>query len=152
MLVPHFPARAPVLFFEAPPKEEETMTNNANAAPSYVEEAANYVFSRTLAANEALTRLPVLIAVDSDFLLTGIHGTKTGDYLINFRGAGGRSFCNAMIHDANLVGTSPSQPTPIGPAESYRAGSSGPMLDLTNLTGAPNNVEIVFSGIRRLRL
>jgi hypothetical protein len=122
------------------------------AAPQYAaEEPCFYVFQRTFAANEVQTRLPVNIANDSDFLLTGIHGTSTGDFTINFRLPGGGVFANAQVHKANLIGSA-NQPTAIGPPAAYRAGSSGPLLDITDVSAAPNTLELVFSGIKRTRV
>jgi hypothetical protein len=119
--------------------------------PQYAEESGWYVFQKVLTSGQALTGLALPIENDSDFLLTGIHGTSTGAFTVNFRLPGGRTFCNAQIHSANLLGT-PNQPTPIGPTAIYRGGSNGPVLDITDVSGAGNTLEIVFSGIRRLKL
>lgn len=117
----------------------------------YSETPANLVFQRTFGANESQTRLPVQIGTDADFVLTGIHGTSTGDFTMNFRLPDGGQFATANLHKANIIGT-PNQPTPVGPPPLYRAGSSGPLLDITEVSGASNVLEIVFSGIRRTRV
>lgn len=130
------------------------MTPSPNAPqppqPVYVEEPAQYIFNLTLAANATPTNIPVNIDRDSDFLLTGINGSSTGLYSLNFRLPSGRLICNQQILNTNFIGTA-NQPTAIGPPPIYRAGSTGPQLDLTDLTGSSNTLQIVFSGIRRLR-
>jgi hypothetical protein len=119
-------------------------------AAQFVEEPANYIFNITLSANQVLTRVPVNIDRDSDFLWTGLNGSRTGAYSLNSRLPSGRQIGSANVNDTNLVGTA-NQPTAIGPPPLYRAGSTGPELDLTDLSGAPNTIQLVFSGIRRLR-
>jgi hypothetical protein len=123
----------------------------AGAAPQFAEEPCFYVAQIVLTALQVLTRVPVNIAGDSDFLLTGIHGTSTGDFTINFRLPGGGAFANAQVHKANIIGAA-NQPTPIGPPAAYRAGSSGPLLDLTDVSNAGNTLELIFSGIKRTRV
>jgi len=129
------------------------MASNAGSAedqPTYVEEPCFYVFTTQLSGNEHIGQVAVNIDRDSDFLLTGINGSSDGEYSLNFRLPSGRLVSNAEIFNGDLIGTA-NQPTAIGPPPIYRAGSVGPQLDLTELTGNSNNINIVFSGIRRLR-
>jgi hypothetical protein len=121
------------------------------SAPSYVEEPAIYVFQRTMTALEVQRNLPVTMDNDSDFLLTGIHGTSTGTYTINLRMPSGRQIATASVQNVNLIGTA-NQPTAIGPAPVYRAASIGPALDISDTSNAGNTIEICFTGIRRLRI
>jgi len=118
---------------------------------TFAEEPAFLVFQIVLTALQVLTRLPVPIDKDSDFLLTGIHGSSTGGYNVNFRTPNGRTFASAMVKSTNLVGSTPSQPAAIGPPLAYAAGTTGPMLDITDTSNAGNTIELIFSGIRRLR-
>lgn len=136
------------------PFKEEPMSPSASSAaanqPTYVEEPAFYYFTQTLTANQALQAIGVNIDRDSDFELTGINGSSTGAYTLNFRLPSGRLISNAQILNTDLLGTA-NQPTAIGPPPIYRAGSVGPQLDLTDTSSNSNTVRIVFSGIRRLR-
>lgn len=119
-------------------------------APTFVEEPANYVFQVNLTALQSITRIPVNIDRDADFLWTGINGSSTGLYNINVRLPSGRLIASAIMFAANFVGTA-NQPTAIGPPPIYRAGSTGPELDLTDVSNAGNTIQLIFSGIRRIR-
>lgn len=130
------------------------MTPSASSStanqPTYVEEPAIYVFSSTLSSDQHISDISVNIDRDSDFLLTGVNGSSTGTYTLNFRLPSGRQICNTEILNTDFIGTA-NQPTAIGPPPIYRAGSTGPQLTLTDTSGAGNTVIIIFSGIRRIR-
>ncbi len=119
--------------------------------PQYVEEAAVVVFEITLSGNQHLTRVPVPIDRDSDFLWTGLNGSEDGAYTLNPTLPSGRYMCTSEIQNGNLVSPDANQPTAIGPPALYRAGSSGPLLDLTDTSGNTNVITLAFSGLRRLR-
>jgi hypothetical protein len=123
----------------------------AAAPPQYAEEPALYVFQIALTANQTARSQKVPIDPDSDFMLTGLNGTSTGLYSINLLLPSGRMLANLQLRSDNLVGTA-NQPTAIGPSPIYPAAGVGPVLDLTDLSAAPNNIEIVFSGIRRFKI
>ena len=118
--------------------------------PTYVEEPAIYPFVLTLTSNEHVPNVAVNIDRDSDFLLTGIWGSSTGNYTLNFRLPSGREISTQEMLNTDFIGTA-NQPTAIGPPPIYRAGSNGPQLALTEASGAPNTVQIYFGGIRRIR-
>jgi hypothetical protein len=125
-------------------------SSNAGNQPTYVEEPAIYVFTQTLSSGQHVGQVAVNIDRDSDFLLTGLNGSSTGTYTLNFRLPSGRLIGNTEILNTDLIGTA-NQPTAIGPPPIYRAGSVGPQLDLTDTSGGSNTIILVFSGIRRLR-
>jgi hypothetical protein len=124
-------------------------TGNPNQ-PQFVEEPGIYVFNYTLTALQSVQRVPVNIDRDSDFMLTGVNGSSTGGYNLNFRLPSGRQVCSALIANTNLIGAA-NQPTSIGPPPVYRAGSTGPEIDLTDTSNAGNTIQVIFSGVRRLR-
>jgi hypothetical protein len=124
--------------------------SNKTTQATYVEEPAMYTFNYTLTADQAVQRVPVNIDRDSDFLLTGINGSSTGTYTLNVRLPSGRLIASAQINNTNFIGAA-NQPTAIGPPPIYRAGSTGPELDLTDTSGAGNTLQIIFQGIRRIR-
>lgn len=121
-----------------------------NVQPQFVEEPAEYVFPYTLTANQLVQTVPVNIDRDSDFTLTGINGSSTGTFNMNFQLPSGRLYASAFVAASNLLGTA-NIPTSIGPPPVYRAGSIGPALSLQDTSGAGNTVQICFKGIRRLR-
>lgn len=123
----------------------------ATNQPNFIEEPAIYVFNYTLTALQAVTRVAVNIDRDSDFLLTGINGTSTGGYTLNVRLPSGRLIASQQMISTQFVSNAPNQPTAIGPPPIYRAGSTGPELDLTDTSNAGNTLQIIFSGLRRLR-
>lgn len=123
----------------------------ATSQPNFIEEPATYVFNYTLTSGQAVTRVAVNIDRDSDFLLTGINGTSTGGYTLNVRLPSGRLIASQQMINSQFVSNAPNQPTAIGPPPIYRAGSTGPELDLTDTSMNSNTLQIVFSGLRRLR-
>jgi hypothetical protein len=130
-----------------------TPTDSSSPAnqPTYVEEPAIYYFQKSLAALTHYDSVAVNIDRDTDFLLTGINGSSTTtNYTLNLRLPSGRLLSSAEMLASDFIGT-PNQPTAIGPPPIYRAGSVGPQLNLTNLDNAVNNINISFSGIRRVR-
>ncbi len=118
--------------------------------PTYVEEPAIYVFTQSLSSGQHLGQVAVNIDRDSDFILTGINGSSDDVYSLNLRLPSGRMIANAEILNTDIIGTA-NQPTAILPPPIYRAGSVGPALDLTELSAGTNVVNIVFSGVRRIR-
>ena len=127
-----------------------TDSSSQQNQPTYVEEPAFYPFTISLAADAHVSDVAVNIDRDSDFLLTGLNGSSEGAYTLNFRLPSGRQVSTAEILNTDILGTA-NQPTAIGPPPIYRAGSTGPQLSLTDISGATNNIIIIFSGIRRIR-
>lgn len=118
--------------------------------PSYVEEPVIYPFVTTLTSDQHVSDVAVNIDRDTDFLLTGIWGSSAGNYTLNFRLPSGRQISTQEILDTDLLGTA-NQPTAIGPPPIYRAGSVGPQLTLTDVSGSSNAIRLYFGGIRRVR-
>ncbi|SRR6266581_457773 len=118
--------------------------------PTYVEEPASYLFTITLTGSSHVDSIAVNIDRDSDFLLSGINGSSTGAYTLNFRLPSGRLYSSAEIKNTDFIGTA-NQPTSIGPPPIYRAGSVGPQMTLTDTSTSTNVVNILFTGIRRVR-
>lgn len=120
----------------------------------YVEEPEILVFTVSLTnsgAGSSFNKIAVPIPRDADFVWTGLNGKSDGAYLINVYLPSGRQIATSSMQNANFVSADPQQPTAIPVPPLYRAGSNGPSLDLANLFGDTNNIELEFSGIRRLR-
>lgn len=126
------------------------VVTDPNNQPQFVEEPAWYLFTVSLTADQAVIGASVNIDRDADFTLTGIHGSSDGLFTVNMRLPSGRNISNAQILSTDFLGTA-NQPTAMGPPPIYRAGSVGPQLDLTDVSGDNNVLFIVFTGIRRIK-
>jgi len=118
--------------------------------PDYVEEPQLYPYTVSLTSGQHLEAQNVNIDRDADFCLTGVNGSSDGEYTLNFRTPSGRLISTAEILNTDIIGTA-NQPTAIGPPMIYRAGSVGPQLNITDVSGSTNDIVIVFSGIRRVK-
>lgn len=119
------------------------------AQPQFADEPGFYVYQRTLTANQVLSDLTQSIDNDSDFILTGLLGSQTGAYTLRFKDANLRYVSSAAMRNSNIVGSAPF-PVPLFPNLVYPAGSRI-SIDLTDLTGSSNTIELVFVGIKRFR-
>ena len=109
-------------------------------------EGGFYVYQVTLSASQALTDQTVIIDADSDFLILGLAGTQTGNYRVNFKSGNGRYIAQSQIRNANLVGTG-QFPVPL-PKPLYVPSRGRIGIDITDLSGGSNVIELVFIGIR----
>jgi hypothetical protein len=118
--------------------------------PEPYTEPGKYVFQITLAAapgaGDHFSDLKQFIDKDSDFELTDLAAVSTGDFSFNYRTPGSKDVFSTDVHASNALGTG-QFPVPVVPSLVYLAGSKLG-LSLTNLTAAPNTIEIVFSGRR----
>jgi hypothetical protein len=126
----------------------------AAAAPSIdvanaSQEPAEYVLSATLTANQELLDQALQIAGDSDFVWLGTKGVKTGEFEIRFKLPSGRYLSSARVRGANAVGTA-QFPVPVVPGIRF-AGGSNLGYDIKDLSGAPNDVQIVLIGMKLFR-
>jgi hypothetical protein len=96
---------------------------------------------------QALANLPTNIVIngDADFQAIWLIASSTGPFTCRFGdGATGRFFMSRPVNNVNLFGTA-LQPFPMLPPYVWkRQGSIS--LDLTDTSGAPNTIQIVFSG------
>lgn len=116
--------------------------------PNYTYEPCFLPLQVTLLANGVANGQVVGPLADADFVLTGIHGTSTGTYTVNFKLPSGRYVSpNAQIKNTDLVGT-PQTPTDFPPTL-YPKGSQTIKFDVTDTSGAGNTIEIICSGYNR---
>jgi hypothetical protein len=117
----------------------------AEAGPS--QEPGYYVYKRVLTANENSPDLTQFIDGDSEFQLVSIHGSSTGAYNINVKANNGKPIYSASADAKNVVGTA-QLPVRVRPSLYFPpAGKIG--ISLQDTSGAPNTVELIFTGIRR---
>lgn len=103
-----------------------------------------YVYDVALTANQAKSD-QVQINADADFRLFGITlNFNTGAFTVRFNRSGLYFLSNAPLHSANLTSDMAS-PTPVLPPLLFPAGSRIG-LDLLDLSGAGNTIQIAFLG------
>lgn len=107
----------------------------------------DYAYQVTLTANQYLPDQALAINSDAEFLLMALCGTQTGPYAIRLRDAEGFLMSSALLRNANVIGTR-ENPRPMLPE--LRVPPGGKLgIDIQNLTGADNVIEIVFIGVKQ---
>lgn len=108
-----------------------------------------YVFDQVLTANQSVSG-QVVINADADFVLRGIVvNTLTGIFRVRFNRSGLYFLSSGFIHSNNLLSDAAS-PLPIIPEMLFVAGSRIG-IDIVDLSGATNTVQISFVGAKRTR-
>ena len=104
-----------------------------------------------LTADQVLSGQTVQIQTDSDFELRAWYiATATGLFQIRIGDATGYQFSSGYILSTG-ISTDPSEPTVFSPQHPFPAGSRI-MIDIQDLSGAGNTIQIVFKGVKRFRL
>jgi hypothetical protein len=134
-------------FDQARDAELAALQAAAEDAETMHEESYDLVFSRSLTANQALIDQALYTDGDSEFLITSVVGTSTGAYSIRLKGPTGRYLQSAAVRNTNFVGSA-IFPSAILPALLLPA-NGRITLDVTDLSAAPNTIEILFRGIKR---
>jgi hypothetical protein len=117
--------------------------------PSFYEETFQYVFQISLTSNQVVKEQRQTIDRDADFIWTAIWGTQTGAYSIQFRDAQGRIMSSGEVRNVNAVGTA-QFPVPLMKPRIIPGGGFITM-NLTELSGAGNTIELVFGGFKRFK-
>lgn len=123
--------------------------DQAAPAPRFFEEVFQYVFQTTLTGNQIVKEQRQTIDRDADFIWTSIWGTQTGNYSIQFRDANGRIMSSGELRNANAVGTA-QFPVPLMKPRVIPGGGFITM-NITELTGSSNTIELVFGGYKRFK-
>jgi hypothetical protein len=104
-----------------------------------------------LSASQELAAQTVQIQTDSDFELRAWYiSTATGLFQIRIGDATGYQFSSGFML-STAISTDPSNPTVFSPQHPFPAGSRI-MIDIQDLSAAPNTIQIVFKGVKRYRL
>ena len=110
-----------------------------------------YPYDVALTALQALRGQPLQINSDADFVWRGlVIAVATGPFTIRILDAQGFALSSAPIAAANILGDAAS-PYPIFPDWILPAGGQF-SIDITDTSGAPNVVQILFRGAKRYRL
>lgn len=119
------------------------------AQQQYYEEPAALTFDVTLTANQNLPSQALNLDSDGDFVLKALCGSQTGAYSVRFRLPNGRYFPSTYTRNGNIIGTA-QFPVPVEPHAVFPAGSQI-ILDLIDLSGSSNTIQIVFYGAKLLQ-
>lgn len=121
-------------------------TQTAPDGQQYYPEPGAEPFDVSLLASEAKRDLSQFFGRDHDFLVTGLCGTQTGAYTVQFILPGGRQLSSALINYANIIGTA-QFPVSLWPAVRVPAGAKIG-INITDTSAVANTVQIVFLGVR----
>lgn len=123
-----------------------------DASPEgYVDVDFSYVYDVTLTANQVLKDQAVSTMNDADFAWRAAFiAFNTGSFSVRFSDSQGYYLSNGLIVSGNLIGDA-SSPMPVWPEILIPAGGRIG-VDITETSGAPNTVEIVFRGVKRYRI
>lgn len=129
---------------------EAAVSPAAAAAPQFYEEPGALVLNVTLTANQEARGQGVFVDGDADFRIESITGSSTGAYQLKFKTPREKYFPDDYARASNLVGSA-AFPFPMPAPIIYPAGSKI-NVDLKDLSGAANTVQIVLLGFRIFRL
>jgi len=117
----------------------------------YVDVDFSYVYDVVLTANQVLKDQAVSTMNDADFAMRAVViAFNTGSFSARFSDSQGYYLSNGLIASGNLIGDAAS-PLPIWPEILIPAGGRIG-IDITETSGNPNTVEILFRGVKRYRI
>ncbi len=122
------------------------------APPGYVDVDFKIPFDIVIAtANLELPSLQKSVPTDADFVWRGtVANTQTGAYSVRFADSQGYFFADGLIHYLNLS-ASATAPSVNGKEVVIPAGGTIG-VDIRDLSGAPNTIQILFLGVKRYKL
>lgn len=123
-----------------------------NATPDgWVDRVYHVPFNVTMAALTFRDNLARDVPTDGDFIWRStIANTQTGAYSVKFKDAQGYEFSNGLIHYLNLSATG-AAPAANGKEVMIPAGGQIG-IEIQELSGAENVIQIVFKGVMRYKL
>jgi hypothetical protein len=104
------------------------------------------VFDRVLVGNAEANNQLVTFEDLQEVAVLALCGTQTGDYQIEITDPRGRKITSAPIRNANLIGTA--QFPVLLPAPIKVPPQHSITLNIKDLSGASNTIQIVFISIR----
>lgn len=119
----------------------------------FVDTAYTYVYNKTLTANQSLLGQVVSLDPDADFVLYAVQINSLTSVLgtLQLMDNQGMVFSNEPVNfGAFLIGGLP-VPYAIEPGRIFAA-NGRILLNITDLSGAENTVQITFQGSKRYRL
>lgn len=121
-----------------------------DVGPQFAHQAYDYVFDRDLTADQEL-QTQVDIERDADFCWRAVYvAVNTGAFAVRFSDSDWYWLASGRISNGNLQGDA-SSPFPVLPEIILPAGGRIG-IDIQDLSGSPNTVQIVFRGAKRYLL
>lgn len=122
-----------------------------NPSPQgYSDLAFDYVYQIALTANQSLKGEQQAIDTDSDFMWRALVFKSDGAFSIRFSDSQAFFLSDTEIWSDNLSNDG-SSPYTIFPEVPFPAGSRIG-IDMTDLSGVVNNIQLVFKGVKRFTL
>jgi hypothetical protein len=122
-----------------------------DASPDgYLDLSFEYVYNVTLTANQSLNGQLVSIFTQADFAWRALTFTSTGNFEVQFQDGQGYFLSSGLVYSTNMPNT-PGDPWPRFPEVVYPAGGNI-YLNITDLSGSGNTIQILFKGVNRYRL
>ncbi len=118
----------------------------------YLDKPFKYLYDKALTASQALTNEAVPIMTDSDFVMRGLIVSRATSMSFSVRlfDSTGYFLSNAQIF-ANNLSTFAGQPFPVVPEWFFPAGGKIG-IDITDISAAPNTIQLTFVGVKRFRV
>lgn len=132
------------------PVAPQLLNGVAQQHTGYMDLPFDYVFTITLTANQVLNNQIQPIHTDSEFMWRALVFTSAGAFTVRFSDSQGYYLSDGQVDSANLSndGSSPYIIFPEVPLP--RGGRIG--IDLTDLSGNSNRIQLLFKGVKRFRL
>ena len=115
---------------------------------NYHVEPALIVYDRTLTANQERLNEVITNTEDYELVLLAFTGTRTGVYELQLKLPSGRFLSQSRVQDVVIVGQGPFPILMPGAVRIPPRGQLG--LNIKNLTGADNTIQIVLWCERRI--
>ena len=118
----------------------------------YIDVAFDYVYDVAMLANQVLRDQSIPIHTDSDFVLrAAVLSQATGAFSIRFNDSQGYYLSSGFLLSANFLSGTVPFPFPIFPELLFPAGARIG-VEINELSGAPNTVQMLLRGAKRYRL
>lgn len=122
-----------------------------NSSPEgFVDVPFNYIYNNTLTALQVLNNEVVSIFTEADFAWRGLIFSATGLFSVQFQDGQGYFLSTVQMFSSNMANT-PGDPWPVFPEVLYPAGGRI-FLNITDLSNAPNTIQLLFVGVNRYRI